>query len=90
MDRTLRECRQEIDAIDAQLAELVEKRLELCRETGRVKQREGLPVSVPEREAEVLRAAAARVRKDAYRDAAEHVFRVLMEESRKLQEADRS
>ena len=78
----LQALRNEIDQVDQQLLRLLEKRLQLVSEVGRVKHQHGLPVYVPEREAEML---AAR-RQEAERmgvppDLIEDLLRRIMRES---------
>jgi chorismate mutase / prephenate dehydratase len=58
-DRALGALREQIDAIDRQLLELVSRRAGLASEVGRLKIAAGTPVYRPEREAEVLRTVAA-------------------------------
>ncbi len=55
MTRTLPELRQQIDAVDAQLLALLNKRAVLANEVGEIKRVEGSPVFRPERESEVIR-----------------------------------
>lgn len=52
----LHELRSEIDRTDAQLVELFLKRMELCKQIAVFKNANGLPLHVPNREAEVLAA----------------------------------
>ena len=59
MDEPLKPLREAIDRIDRQLLELLTERARLAHEVGRVKNTSGAPVYRPEREAEVLRKAAA-------------------------------
>ncbi len=54
--------RDRIAAVDARLVELVAERARLAREIGDAKRRAGLPTLDPAREAQVVRAAAARAR----------------------------
>jgi chorismate mutase/prephenate dehydratase len=55
MTKTLPELRQQIDAVDAQMLELLNRRAALANEVGHVKRAEGSPVFRPEREAAVIR-----------------------------------
>ena len=50
----LSELREEIDRVDAALAPLFLRRMELSRQIAAVKAAQGLPIRVPAREAEVL------------------------------------
>ena len=54
MQERLEALRGEIDALDAQLARLFERRLAVCEEIGAAKQRAGLPVLDEARERAVL------------------------------------
>lgn len=54
--------RREIDGIDADLLDLIHRRLRLAQATIEVKQREGLASTDGRREAEVVRLAAERAR----------------------------
>jgi chorismate mutase/prephenate dehydratase len=52
-ERPLDAIRQDIDAIDAQLTELLNRRVSLAMEVGRVKGRDGRPFFTPERERQI-------------------------------------
>src|SRR6185369_2544617 len=71
--------RAQIDSVDEQLHELINRRAELARQVGISKHKEGQLVDFyrPEREAEVLRMALARNRKGALRD--EEILRLFRE-----------
>ena len=74
--------RQEIDTLDAQLVELLARRLEVVNEVGKVKSQHGLPIYAPDREADMF----ARRRQDAMErgvppDLIEDVLRRAMRES---------
>jgi chorismate mutase / prephenate dehydratase len=71
--------RAQIDNVDEQLHELINRRAELARQVGISKHKEGQLVDFyrPEREAEVLRMALARNRKGALRD--EEILRLFRE-----------
>lgn len=58
----LEQLRAEIAALDDELTRLLERRLAAVAEIGGIKQRLGLPVLDPAREAEVVRRAAHRAR----------------------------
>ena len=76
-------CRAHIDAIDAELLRLLEARLALALCIGEAKRAAGLPVHVPEREADVI----ARAERDARLDAAlaGRLFSAIVAESREAQ-----
>jgi chorismate mutase/prephenate dehydratase len=71
--------REQIDAVDRQLHELINQRASLARQVGISKHKEGRLVDFyrPEREAEVLRMALARNRKGSLRD--EEILRLFRE-----------
>lgn len=78
----LKDLRDEIDHLDHELLHLFSKRLALVKKVGEIKHKQGLPIYVPEREADML---AAR-RKEAESmgvppDLIEDVLRRLMRES---------
>ncbi len=50
----LAESRQQIDGIDRQIVELINKRAAVVEEIGKVKSAAGLPITVPDREQQVL------------------------------------
>ncbi|PJG82710.1 bifunctional chorismate mutase/prephenate dehydrogenase [Caviibacterium pharyngocola] len=78
----LKELRTEIDQLDRELLQLFAKRLELVRKVGEVKHRQGLPIYVPEREAEMLQARRCEAEKmGVSADLIEDVLRRLMRES---------
>ncbi len=56
----LQQCRKQIDAIDDSLVALLCQRMALSAQIGRLKQAQGLPVSVPAREQEILDAVGAK------------------------------
>ena len=74
----LEAARRQIDAVDAQLADLFEQRMAAVLQVAEYKKAHGLPIFDPAREAAVLDKAAARIHSDAlrpyYRD---HVRRLM-------------
>ena len=76
-------CRARIDAIDAELLELLEARLALALCIGEAKRAAGLPVHVPEREADVIARAEGAARLDAA--LAGRLFTAIVAESREAQ-----
>lgn len=60
MDKDLKPFRDQIDAIDAQLLELLNQRARVAQQVGHVKAKTDAPVFRPEREAQVLRGVAER------------------------------
>jgi chorismate mutase-like protein len=83
--KTRNELRAEIDAIDSQLLELLNKRARLAIEIAGLKEREGSPIVDQEREREVVSRACAANEGPLQRRAVARIFRTLMRESRGLQ-----
>ncbi|MGV6989613.1 bifunctional chorismate mutase/prephenate dehydrogenase [Testudinibacter sp. P80/BLE/0925] len=78
----LQPLRDEIDQLDRNLLKLLEKRLQLVAEVGQVKHQHGLPVYVPEREAEMLVARRQEAEKMGISpDLIEDLLRRIMRES---------
>ena len=76
-------CRDRIDAIDAELLRLLEARVALALCIGEAKRAAGLPVHVPEREADVIARAEGAARLDAA--LAGRLFTAIVAESREAQ-----
>lgn len=74
----LEAARRQIDAVDAQLADLFEQRMAAVLQVAEYKKAHGLPIFDPAREAAVLDKAAARIHSDAlrpyYRDHVQHMM----------------
>ncbi|MFZ7134876.1 bifunctional chorismate mutase/prephenate dehydrogenase [Avibacterium avium] len=78
----LKELRTEIDTLDQELLQLVAKRLALVKKVGEIKHQHGLPIYVPNREAEMLQARRQEAEKlGVPPDLIEDVLRRLMRES---------
>ncbi|MCK3659002.1 bifunctional chorismate mutase/prephenate dehydrogenase [Pasteurellaceae bacterium Pebbles2] len=78
----LTQIRNEIDQLDQQLIELFAQRLALVKKVGEVKHKHGLPIYVPEREADMLAARREEAEKMGVpADLIEDVLRRLMRES---------
>ncbi|EJS89206.1 bifunctional chorismate mutase/prephenate dehydrogenase, partial [Pasteurella multocida subsp. multocida str. Anand1_buffalo] len=74
--------RTQIDQVDRQLLQLLAQRLELVKQVGEVKHQQGLPIYVPEREAEMLNARRAEAETlGVSADLIEDVLRRIMRES---------
>ena len=58
-DMELGPIRDKIDALDSQLVEIINQRLELAAEIGKIKRSTGGDIYVPEREDAVLRKVSA-------------------------------
>ena len=81
----LEELRKEIDAIDAELLRLINRRAKVALSVGATKNRSGLPLYDPARERDVL-ARACRANEGPLCDGAvSKIFRLIIEESRRLE-----
>lgn len=86
MDEKLRPLREQIDEIDAQLLELLNRRARIAQRVGHVKAETGAPVFRPEREAQVLRAIAQRNPGPLKDDDLQTLFREIMSACRALEQ----
>jgi chorismate mutase/prephenate dehydratase len=76
--------RDEIDAIDAALLSLLNRRADLALEVGRRKQGAGLPLRDAKRERQILARARALSRGPLGPAAIERLFRAILAESRRV------
>jgi chorismate mutase len=83
IDVDIDDWRQEIDDIDIQLVELLNRRSQCAIEIGRIKHERGLPVYSPSREAEVISNVTARNRGPLRNDAIRRLFERIIDESRR-------
>lgn len=83
MSDALKNCREQIDAIDEQLLKLVNERAKLAREIGSLKQ--GGPIYRPEREAQVLRRLMGNNAGPLSPEAVTEIFRSVMSNCRALE-----
>jgi len=81
----LSQLRTEIDAIDAELAALFERRMNIVSEVALIKQAAGIPIYDPSREDIVAAQGRARVSPE-YADSMEQFLRELMRLSKEYQE----
>lgn len=80
--------REQIDALDRQLVQLLAARAKVTAEVGRVKQQHALPLYVPERELALLKARRAEAEQAGVSaELVEDVLRRVMRESYQTQEA---
>ena len=79
----LEECREKIDAVDAEILRLLNRRAELSRRVGQLKVQAGLPIIDLRREDFILR----RVVRDSEisPDAIERIYGEILNESRRIQ-----
>lgn len=60
MEKLLKPLRDQIDEIDVQILDLLNRRAQVAQEVGRIKNQSGAPIFRPDREAQVLRRIAQR------------------------------
>ena len=83
-DEGLEAQRARLDTVDADIMRLFSERMEVSKEIGRIKRTKGLPIEVPEREAEVVSSRLAALPEE-YKAGGEGLVRLLMDESKKIQ-----
>lgn len=81
----LAELREQLDQIDDRIAELYEKRMEVCAQVGEYKIKAGKKVFDRQREKEKLADVASKVKGEFNRKGIQEVYQQLMSMSRKLQ-----
>lgn len=85
MDKDLKPLRDQIDAIDAEILELLCRRGEIVVKVGHTKAKSDAPVFRPEREAQVLRGVAERNRGPLANEDVQTIFREIMSACRALE-----
>jgi chorismate mutase/prephenate dehydratase len=85
MDDKLKPLRDQIDAIDREILDLLNRRARVAQEVGHVKAETNAPVFRPEREAQVLRTAAERNPGPLLAGDVQTVFREIMSACRALE-----
>lgn len=85
MEKLLKPLRDQIDAIDAQLLDLLNRRARVAQEVGHVKNKVDAPVFRPEREAQVLRGIAERNPGPLGNKELQTIFREIMSACRSLE-----
>ena len=83
--KLLAECRVRIDAIDAQLVDLLNQRTRIVEDIGRAKESAGLPVYEPKREDDVYRNVLGRNGGPLTADALRRIYERIIDEMRSLQ-----
>lgn len=78
--------RREIDKLDDQIVQLLNRRATLVLEIGQIKKRLGLPVHSPGRENEVLGQVQGQNRGPLGDEAMRNIFQKILEEMRGLEE----
>jgi chorismate mutase/prephenate dehydratase len=82
---SLDDIRNQIDAIDSKLIELLNERADLVHEVGEVKKRDGLAIYVPEREEQLLRSLVKKSRGRLPESAIRAIYREIMSASLALE-----
>lgn len=82
----LESLRKAIDAVDAQLLELIHERVRLVLEVGAYKARHGLAIYDPERERRLLERLTALANPPLEPDTVRRIFERLIDESRRLEQ----
>ena len=85
MTDKLKPLREQIDAIDAQILDLLNRRAKVAQEVGHVKAETNAPVFRPEREAQVLRGVAERNPGPMGNTEVQTIFREIMSACRSLE-----
>lgn len=85
MDKDLKPLRDQIDAIDAQMLELLNRRGQIAQQVGHVKAQTDAPIFRPEREAQVLRGVAERNPGPLASTDLQTIFREIMSACRALE-----
>ncbi len=81
--------RDEIDAIDRELLETLNRRTRVVEEIGKVKQQVNLPIYEPKREDDVYRNVRANNKGPLDSDALQRIFERIIDEMRSLQKMRR-
>ena len=89
MAKTLPELRVQIDAVDRELLELLNRRAALANEVGDIKRVEGSPVFRPEREAQVIHGLQTANGGPLKGDSVAHIWREIMSACRALEAPQR-
>jgi chorismate mutase-like protein len=84
MGKSLEDWRREIDALDAELLRLLNRRAAIACEIAGVKVACGIPAHDPEREAQVLKTLAARNDGPFDDESVQAIFRSVIHETRRL------
>ena len=83
--KTINDWRSQIDAIDAELLRLLNKRAQIVREVASLKREQNAPVCDPERERELIRSLCGSNAGPLDDQAVNTIFRSIIDESRRTQ-----
>ena len=81
----LEECREKIDAIDAEILRLLNSRATLSQRVGRIKASAGLPIIDLRREDIILRRVVRNSAGEMSPDSVERIYGEILAESRRIQ-----
>jgi len=81
----LKDCREKIDAIDAEILRLLNRRAGLSKQIGQIKSRAGLPVIDLHREDIILRRVVRNSAGEISPDAVARIYGEILAESRRIQ-----
>jgi chorismate mutase len=84
-EKALAEWREQINALDRGMVELLNERTRMVEEIGRIKREAGMRIYEPKREDDVLRNVAEHNNGPMAQDAARRIFERIIDEMRKLQ-----
>ncbi len=88
-DPQLAQLRAQIDALDSELVDLLHRRSQITAQVGQVKSRTGMPIYVPEREAELISKRRAEAEQQGVSPSlVEDLLRRIMRESYATQDGD--
>jgi chorismate mutase/prephenate dehydratase len=79
-----------IDEIDAQIMDLIDRRLMLAKQIGGLKKQGGLSITDSAREKEIIERLRQKNRGLLSNDALVHIFAAIMAEGRNVQKTDRT
>ncbi len=85
METKLKPLRDQIDAIDTQVIDLLNQRAKLAKDIGKIKEETNLPVFRPEREAQILKSIAERNKGPLVTENLQGIYREIMSACRALE-----
>lgn len=82
----IKEYREQINSLDVQIVELIEKRMDVAAGIGREKKRLGLPVFDTAREEERIETVKSLTKNQEYKEHMAQIYRNLMDETKKMEQ----
>ena len=89
VEKEIQKWRDQIDALDRKLVELLNKRTEYAIEIGRIKARDGIQVYDPAREEEVVSNVQEATDGPLDREAVQRLFERIIDETRRTEREER-